>query len=181
MMKLYPNWKTQSGSGILKNRKIKFIECIEYAKIISVINAFIKKLELWVLNLINRDNKRLPTLSEKLSQNSLQPYESRYQKNLKNRFRDFNKIAVLARLVASPFMETLNSLFSNKKCIWTLSGRVLKRFNDALSAIAEHFKHRDETAPKLEIAIRLRNFSFLVDIIEKLNKLNLKLQEREKE
>nr|CAH7740495.1 unnamed protein product [Callosobruchus chinensis] len=74
---------------------------------ISDINAFIKKLEFWELSLINRDAKHIPTFSEKLSQNTLQPYRSRchvesvsnLKQNFKNRFEDFNKPLLLDNLV----------------------------------------------------------------------------------
>ncbi|CAH1973526.1 unnamed protein product [Acanthoscelides obtectus] len=64
---------------------------------------------------------------------------------------------------------------------WLSRGRVLKRFNDIISAIVQFFKQRDEPIPELENSIWLRDFGFLVDITEKLNELNLQLQGTDKE
>ncbi|CAH1986623.1 unnamed protein product [Acanthoscelides obtectus] len=64
---------------------------------------------------------------------------------------------------------------------WLSMGRVLKRFNDIIYAIVQFFKQRYELIPELENSIWLRDFSFLVDITEKLNELNLHIQERGKE
>nr|CAH7751228.1 unnamed protein product [Callosobruchus chinensis] len=61
------------------------------------------------------------------------------------------------------------------------AGRVSECFNNALCATVEYFKQRDESVPELENANRLEDLGFLIDITEKLNKLNLKLQGRDKE
>ena len=50
----------------------------ELPEMISDIKAFIKKLEFWEQNLINSDAKHFPILSEKISQNPLEPYDSKY-------------------------------------------------------------------------------------------------------
>nr|CAH7724358.1 unnamed protein product [Callosobruchus chinensis] len=76
---------------------------------VSDIQAFVKKF--W--ELINHDTKNVPTVSEKLSQNPLQPNECRYHEKIvcnlgetfQNHSEDLNKIALLANLVASLFME----------------------------------------------------------------------------
>ncbi|XP_030745088.1 general transcription factor II-I repeat domain-containing protein 2-like [Sitophilus oryzae] len=85
----------------------------ELAEMISDIKAFIRKLEFWEQNLINSDAKHFPILSEKISQNPLEPYDSKYhveivstlKNNFKNRFKDFDEMALVAQFVGSPFME----------------------------------------------------------------------------
>ncbi|XP_050508156.1 general transcription factor II-I repeat domain-containing protein 2-like [Diabrotica virgifera virgifera] len=85
----------------------------ELAEMIYDIKAFIKKLEFWEQNLINSDSKHFPILSEKISQNPLEPYDNKYhveiistlKSNFKNRFKDFNEMALVAQFVVSPFME----------------------------------------------------------------------------
>ena len=85
----------------------------ELAEMISDINAFITKLEFWEQNQKNRDTKHFPILSEKISKNLLEPYDSKYnmeivsnlKENFKNRFKDFSKIALVTQFVVSPFMD----------------------------------------------------------------------------
>ncbi|CAG9839126.1 unnamed protein product [Diabrotica balteata] len=85
----------------------------ELAEMISVIKAFIKKLEFWEQNLINSDSQHFYILSEKISQNPLEPYDNKYhveiistlKSNFKNRFKYFNEMALVAQFVVSPFME----------------------------------------------------------------------------
>jgi hypothetical protein len=85
----------------------------ELAEMISDIKAFIRKLEFWEQNLINSDAKHFPILSEKISENPLEPYDSKYhveivstlKNNFKNRFKDFDEMALVAQFVVSPFME----------------------------------------------------------------------------
>ena len=85
----------------------------ELEEMISDINAFITKLEFWEQNLKNRDTKHFPILSEKISKNLLEPYDSKYhmkivsnlKENFKNRFKDFSKIALVTQFVVSPFMD----------------------------------------------------------------------------
>ncbi|CAH2008428.1 unnamed protein product [Acanthoscelides obtectus] len=64
---------------------------------------------------------------------------------------------------------------------WLSRGRVLKHFNHIISVILQFFKQRDEPIPEPENSIWLRDFGLLVDVTEKLNELNLKLQGRDKE
>nr|CAH7744316.1 unnamed protein product [Callosobruchus chinensis] len=52
------------------------------------IDAFIKKLELWELNLINSETKHFPTISESLFQNPLQPYDSRYHAEIVSNLKE---------------------------------------------------------------------------------------------
>ncbi|XP_072392463.1 uncharacterized protein [Diabrotica undecimpunctata] len=79
---------------------------------ISDIKAFIKKLEFWKQSLINSDSKHFPILSEKISQNPLEPYDNKYvetistlKSNFKNRFKDFNEMALVTQFAVSPFMK----------------------------------------------------------------------------
>ncbi|CAH1953441.1 unnamed protein product [Acanthoscelides obtectus] len=72
---------------------------------ISNIKAFIKKLEFWEQDLIDGDTRNFSVLSEKISQRPLEPYDSKYhveivsnlKDNFKNRFKDFNEIAIVAQ------------------------------------------------------------------------------------
>ncbi|CAH2016935.1 unnamed protein product [Acanthoscelides obtectus] len=74
---------------------------------ISDIKAFIKKVELWEQNLIDGDTKHFSVLSEKISQSPSESYDSKYRveivsnlkDNFKNRFKGFNKIAIVAQFV----------------------------------------------------------------------------------
>ncbi|CAH1954402.1 unnamed protein product [Acanthoscelides obtectus] len=85
----------------------------ELAEIISDVKAFIKKLEFWEQNLIDGDTVHFPDLSQKISQSPLESYDSKYhveivsnmKDNFKNRFKDFNEIAIVVQFVVSPFME----------------------------------------------------------------------------
>ncbi|CAH1956012.1 unnamed protein product [Acanthoscelides obtectus] len=80
---------------------------------ISDIKAFIKKLQFWEQTLIDGDTRHYHVLSEKISQSPLEPCDSKYhveivsnlKDDFKNRFKDFNEIAIVAQLVVSPFME----------------------------------------------------------------------------
>ncbi|CAH2011644.1 unnamed protein product [Acanthoscelides obtectus] len=83
------------------------------AKIISDIKKYIEKLEFWQQSSIDGVSRHFPVLSEKISQSPLEPYDSKYhveivsnlKDNFKNRFKDFNEIAVVAQFVVSRFME----------------------------------------------------------------------------
>ncbi|CAG9833212.1 unnamed protein product [Diabrotica balteata] len=84
----------------------------ELAEMISDIKAFIKKLEFWEQNVINSDSKHFPILSEKISQNPLEPHDNKYhveviatlKSNFKSRFKNYNEMALVAQFVVSPFM-----------------------------------------------------------------------------
>ncbi|KAG8451802.1 hypothetical protein GDO86_003847 [Hymenochirus boettgeri] len=65
---------------------------------------------------------------------------------------------------------------------WLSKGKVLYRFNQLLPAILTFLKERNEETfvGILEDSNWLQDFAFLVDITEKLNDLNLKLQGKDK-
>uniref|UniRef100_A0A6P7FFP1 General transcription factor II-I repeat domain-containing protein 2-like n=1 Tax=Diabrotica virgifera virgifera TaxID=50390 RepID=A0A6P7FFP1_DIAVI len=93
----------------------KMIRDKELAEMISDIKAFIKKLEFWEQNLINSDSKHFPILSEKISQNPLEPYDNKYhveiisalKSNFKNCFQDFNEMALVAQLSLYQLLELM--------------------------------------------------------------------------
>ncbi|KAK9685861.1 hypothetical protein QE152_g37611 [Popillia japonica] len=108
-------------------------------------------------------------------------------------FNDFTVIKIVNKIKAQALQRRLfkslaheidsqyGQLLLHSVVRWLSRGRVLKRFNDVLSAIVQFFKQRDEPIPELENSVWLRDFGFLVDITEKLNELNLQLQGRDKE
>jgi hypothetical protein len=63
---------------------------------------------------------------------------------------------------------------------WLSKGRVLQRFKELLPALVKFFKERGEHLTELEDPTWLQDFSFLTDLTEKLNGLNLQLQGKDK-
>uniref|UniRef100_A0A8D8XYP9 General transcription factor II-I repeat domain-containing protein 2 n=1 Tax=Cacopsylla melanoneura TaxID=428564 RepID=A0A8D8XYP9_9HEMI len=63
---------------------------------------------------------------------------------------------------------------------WLSRGKVLQRFNEVLPVLVTFFKNQGEPYPELENPEWLQDFAFLVDITEKLNDINTKLQGKDK-
>lgn len=84
-------------------------------ELIFDLNAFINNLRFWEQNLINHNSKNFSILSEKISHNPLELYNSKYhveiisnlKDNFENRFKDFNEIALVAQFVVFPFIDNI--------------------------------------------------------------------------
>ncbi|CAH1983646.1 unnamed protein product [Acanthoscelides obtectus] len=100
--------------------------------------------------------------------------------NIVNKIRDQALQRRLLKTLAEEIDCQYGELLLHSEVQWLSRVRVLKHFNDIISAIVQFFKQRDEPIRKLENSIWLRDFGFLVDITEKLNELNLQLQWRDK-
>ncbi|CAH1968748.1 unnamed protein product [Acanthoscelides obtectus] len=92
----------------------------ELAEMISDIKAFIKKLVFWEQSFIDGDTRHFPVLLEKISQSPSEPCDSKYhveivsdlKDNFKNRFKDFNEIAIAAQLVVSTLHGKCNFCYA---------------------------------------------------------------------